>query len=70
MKYRLMLDRTARTQGVFAKLLLNHEQRPDKTRHAGSTAFGGHRLQFRENESERIAEHACTGFAYDPYPTI
>jgi hypothetical protein len=34
------------------------------------TAFGGHRPQFRENESERKVEPACTGFAHDPYLTI
>ena len=34
------------------------------TGYAGSAAFGGHRLLFRVNESERIVEHACTGFAH------
>jgi hypothetical protein len=43
---------------------------PDKTRYAGLTAFGDHRLQSRENESERKVEHACTGFAHDPHLTI
>jgi hypothetical protein len=37
-----------------AVALLNDANRPDKTRNAGWTAFGGYRLQFRENESERI----------------
>jgi len=32
--------------------LLNDAQRPEKPA-SGSTAFGGHRLQFRENESEK-----------------
>jgi hypothetical protein len=31
--------------------------------------FGGYR-QLRENESERIVERACTGFAHDPHLTI
>jgi hypothetical protein len=50
--------------------LFNDVQRPDKTRYAGSTAFRSHRAQFRENGSERIVEHACTGFAHDPQLTI
>jgi hypothetical protein len=65
-------DRSPEWSNEIAALhaLLNDGQRPDKTRYAGSTAFGGHRLQFRENESERKVEPACTGFAHDPYLTI
>jgi hypothetical protein len=33
------------------------------------TAFGGHRPQFRENESERKVEPACTGFAHNRHLT-
>jgi hypothetical protein len=43
---------------------------PGRDNYAVSAAFGGHRLQFRENESERKVEPACTGFAHDPYLTI
>jgi hypothetical protein len=55
---------------VDIAVLFNAAQRRDKTRDAGSTAFGGHRGQFRENESERKVEPACTGFAHAPYLTI
>ena len=33
-------------------------------------AFDGRRVRFRENESERQVELACTEFAHDPYLTI
>jgi hypothetical protein len=55
-------------RGCYA--LLNDAQRPDKTGCAVWTAFGGYRPQFRENKSERIVEHACTGFAHNLHLTI
>jgi len=65
MKHRLVPDRGSRTQGEVATAYSTTRNAPDKTRYAGSTAFDGHRLQFRKNESERIVEHARTGFAHN-----
>jgi hypothetical protein len=59
-----------REVGASCNAPLNDANRSDKTRNAGRTAFGGYRLQFRENECERIVERACTGFAHDPLLTI
>src|SRR6266849_5237485 len=55
MKHRLVPDRGSRTQGEVATAYSTTRNAPDKTRYAGSTAFDGHRLQFRKNENERIA---------------
>jgi hypothetical protein len=70
MKHRPMLGRAARAQGESHLAPINGAQGPDQTRYAGSTAFGERRLQFRENEKERIVEPACTGFAHNPRLTI
>src|SRR5665213_3029574 len=65
MKHRLAWSRRE-SSGELCGEPLSGAHRPDKTRYAGSTAFGGHRLQFRENESERIVGHACTGLHTTP----
>lgn len=57
----------SREVGASCNALLNDADGSDKTSNAGWTAFGGYRLQFRENESERIVERACTVFAHDPH---
>jgi hypothetical protein len=52
----------SREVGASYNALLNDASDSDKPSNAGWTAFGGYRLQFRENESERIVERACTVF--------
>jgi hypothetical protein len=63
MKHRLVLGFATRTLGEAATPCLKTRNAPDKTRDPGSTTFGGHRLQLRENEGEIIVERACTEFA-------